>query len=312
MKLIAHIRCHEECGVEGSFTFAGRRECPRCGFRDVRFAVIFAIARLGRRPYWRLSVRLWLLSDLHIELSRDWDLPAPGARPDYDVLVVAGDLMPRMERGVKWLLERVTDRDVVYVGGNHEGYGTDLDRTIEKARLAAAGSNVHVLENDSVRIGDVVFLGAIGWTDFGLFGDPERAMRVAGDVMNDYKKVRVSDYSRRLHPADTLARHMRTRDFLQRELSKPKTCQARVVVTHMSFHAEGVRRGHEREEISAAYASHADIAGADLWVYGHTHESRDFEIGGTRIVSNPKGYGPWFRHETWENANFDPIFVIEI
>ena len=54
-------------------------------------------------------MRLWILSDLHIELTRGWDLPAGADRPDFDVLVVAGDLIPRMERGVRWLRERVTD-----------------------------------------------------------------------------------------------------------------------------------------------------------------------------------------------------------
>jgi hypothetical protein len=59
MKVVAHIRCRE-CGVEGSFTFVGRRECPCCGSRDIRFAlriedftdddpVIIAIARLVER-----------------------------------------------------------------------------------------------------------------------------------------------------------------------------------------------------------------------------------------------------------------------
>jgi hypothetical protein len=35
-----------------------------------------------------------------------------------------------MERGVAWLLERVTDRPVIYVPGNHEFYGCDIDRTV--------------------------------------------------------------------------------------------------------------------------------------------------------------------------------------
>jgi predicted phosphodiesterase len=256
-------------------------------------------------------MRLWILSDLHLEATRGWDLPAGAARPNFDVLVIAGDLITRMPRGVKWLLERVTDRDIVYVAGNHEGYGTDLDRTIEKARIAAAGTNLHILQNDSVTISGTIFLGATGWTDFNLFGDQDRAMRAAGEAMNDYKKIRLSNYELRLRPAHTLARHMETRAFLQRELSRPKTLP-RVVVTHMGFHAEAVRRGFEHDLISAAYSSRAPIQGADLWVYGHTHETRDFRVGATRVVSNAKGYGPWKLGETWENSDFDPTLIVEI
>jgi metallophosphoesterase superfamily enzyme len=95
-----------------------------------------------------------------MEQTRGWDLPRPDDRPHYDVLIIAGDLITRMERGVARLLERVTDRPVIYVGGNHEAYGTDIDRTIEKARVAAAGTNIHVLENDTVEIDGVTFIGA--------------------------------------------------------------------------------------------------------------------------------------------------------
>jgi 3',5'-cyclic AMP phosphodiesterase CpdA len=49
-------------------------------------------------------LRLWILSDLHLELTRGSDLPSAEARPDFDVMVVAGDLIPKMERGVAWLL----------------------------------------------------------------------------------------------------------------------------------------------------------------------------------------------------------------
>jgi hypothetical protein len=104
---------------------------------------------------------------------------------------------------------------------------------------------------------------------------------------------------------------VQSRAFLERELSKPKI-GPRVVVTHHGFHAETVRRGHEHEEISAAYSSDAAIEGADLWAYGHTHESRAFQVGDTMVVSNAKGYGPWRPGETWENPDFDPTFTIEI
>jgi 3',5'-cyclic AMP phosphodiesterase CpdA len=62
------------------------------------------------------------MSDIHVELTNGWDLPDPAQRPDFDVLVMAGDLVPAMERGVNWLRARVTDRPVIYIPGNHEAY----------------------------------------------------------------------------------------------------------------------------------------------------------------------------------------------
>lgn len=32
---------------------------------------------------------------------------------------------------------------------------------------------------------------------------------------------------------------------------------------------------------------------ADVWIFGHTHETENIVIGATRVVSNGKGYGPW-------------------
>jgi predicted phosphodiesterase len=256
-------------------------------------------------------MRLWVGSDFHIETTRGWDLPVVSARPSFDVMIVAGDLIPRMERGVKWLLERIQDRPVIYVAGNHEGYGTDIDRTIEKAQALAVGTNIHVLQNNSVTIGGTTFIGATGWTDFDLFGDPTSAMRAAGDVMNDYRKIRIRNYEMRLRPEHTLARHNETRTFLKRELSQPRN-GPRVVVTHMGFHAEAVRLGSEDDLISAAYTSNDPIDGADLWIYGHTHENRDFHVGATRVISNAKGYGPWRTGDTWENPHFDPALIVEI
>lgn len=258
-------------------------------------------------------MRLWILSDLHLELTRGWDLPTGAARPDFDVMIVAGDLITRMERGVTWLRERVADHPVIYTPGNHEFYGCDIDRTVEKARLAAVGTNIHVMQNDTIEIGGVTFIAATLWTDFDLFGNPYRAMDVAGDTMNDYRKIRKDNYHHRLRPSDTLARHMQSRDFIARELRLAKTAR-RVVISHHGPHPQAIKAGFEHDIISAAYVSALTnfMTGVDLWIYGHTHESKDFVVGSTRVVSNAKGYGPWTVGEPWENASFDQHFVIEI
>jgi predicted phosphodiesterase len=259
-------------------------------------------------------LRLWIMSDLHVELTRGWDLPELDERPPFDVMIVAGDLVTRMERGVRWLLERVTDRTVLYVPGNHEMFGADIDRTVDKARQAAAGTNVRILQNDSETIGDCLFVGATFWSDFELFGNRAFAMNRAGDVMNDYKKIRKRSYSERLRPIDTLVRHHASRGFIARTI-RDTAANRKVVITHHGCVRQAIRNGMEHDIISAAYVSDCPdlLDGVDVWIYGHTHESREFRVGKTLIVSNAKGYGPWEPAQSvWENASFNPNYVIEI
>jgi predicted phosphodiesterase len=272
-------------------------------------------------------LRLWILSDLHLELTRGWDLPSGDARPDFDVLVVAGDLIPRMERGVRWLRERVTG-PVVFVPGNHESYGCDVDRTVEKARAVAAGTGIHVLQNETCSIGGLTFAGATLWTDFALNGDAHRGMAAAGDRMNDFKKIRTAGYSRRFLPHHALARHLESRAFLEAEMRRPR-CGRLVVVTHhapvpempQAAGGSGEDPGLDpsfRTDLTMMMSPAADegrgaLRPADLWIYGHTHESLDARIGATRVVCNAKGYGPWPPRDTaWDNPRFDPNYVIEI
>lgn len=278
---------------------------------------------------------LWVMSDLHVELTRGWDLPSPSGRPTFDVMVVAGDLIPRMERGVRWLLERVPDRPVIYVPGNHEAYGCDERRTVEKAMEAAEGTKIFVMQNRWIRIGEVTFAGATLWTDFELFGDAHRAMTVAADRMNDFKKIRTNRYLERFRPPHALARHRESRAFLEAELRNRRDVKLVVVTHHAPMPSRAYRLGRhypgvklpDEELLTAAYRSDltdlmwptpiADgknaLRPADLWIYGHTHESEDVVIGHTRVVSNAKGYYPWLpKHRTWDNPNFDPNFVIEI
>ncbi|HEY2526770.1 MAG TPA: metallophosphoesterase [Xanthobacteraceae bacterium] len=262
-------------------------------------------------------MKLWIMSDIHTELTEGWDLPGPGARPDFDVLVVAGDLVPRMERGVAWLRERLTNRPIIYVPGNHEFYGTDLDKTVDKARVAADGTNVHILQNDAIRLCGVRFIGATLWTDFNLFGNPAVAMDAALLAMTDFQRIWKSNYQQRLRPIDTVARHMESRAFVVAELAKPSP-EKRVVVTHHAPLGGARRPGYEEDAIAAAYTSSLEYlianSAPDLWIYGHVHISDDRTIGAARIVSNAKGYGPYppMGLPTWDNPDFDPHFVIDV
>jgi predicted phosphodiesterase len=49
--------------------------------------------------------------------------------------------------------------------------------------------------------------------------------------------------------------------------------------------------------------------GARLWIHGHTHDSFDYRLDGTRVVCNPRGYA---KDGANENPLFDAGFMIEI
>jgi Icc-related predicted phosphoesterase len=257
---------------------------------------------------------LWAFSDLHLELSPRWLLPRQ--RPRFDVLVIAGDLITRAERGVKWLLEHMPDKPAVYVLGNHEAYGADIDITLEKARRLAQATNIHVLENDFIEIDGIEFAGATMWTDFALLGSDRIAacMDVARNEMNDFRRIRKNNYAQRFQPEDALIRHNATIAFLRRRVSEAPD-RRRVIVTHH----RPVRTTASDNPIEAAYSSSLDdlilSLGARVWISGHVHESDDRVVGTTRLVSNPKGYGPFPRsrpHGLWENRHFDPFLTIDV
>ena len=89
-------------------------------------------------------MRLWILSDLHIE-GCVWDMPS--LAPDYDVLIAAGDIHDPASEGVEWLAARSNGKPVIYVPGNHEWYAHNYPFTVksetEAARARAAELRVH-------------------------------------------------------------------------------------------------------------------------------------------------------------------------
>jgi len=44
-----------------------------------------------------------------------------------------------------------------------------------------------------------------------------------------------------------------------------------------------------------------------FWVHGQTHSKFDYQIAGTRVVCNPRGY-----HGLRLNKKFDPALVVEV
>lgn len=259
-------------------------------------------------------MRALVLSDLHHELWREY---APRSNPSIsrpDVVVLAGDINVGA-RAVEWATRMFPTLPVVYVHGNHEAYGKNLEDVQEQiAQACQASGHVHFLNCGEFKLGNIRFLGATLWTDFKLFGDDMRqaSMREADAVMTDYKRIRLAKQGfRKLRSTDTAQLHGAHRLWLKEKLAEPHAGKT-VVVTHMAPSLKSVADGFENDLSSAAYASRLDdlVQMADVWIHGHMHESSDYHIGKCRVVCNPCGYMK--RGGQGENPEFDPNFIIEI
>jgi predicted phosphodiesterase len=253
-------------------------------------------------------LKLNILSDLHLSVC-----PLESPDNDADVIVVAGDVA-RPGAAVAWLLG--LRKPVFYVPGNHEFYGGSIAGTVAELKRRCAGTSIRVLDNDEVVFGGVRFLGTTLWTDFMLFGDGEQraaAVQEAVKFMRDFSRIRVREADERpFSPADSTELFDKHAAWLERALAEPYAGPT-VVITH---HAPSPRSIHPRfagSLLNACFVSAAErLVDGDrvrLWIHGHTHDSFDYVLNGTRVVCNPRGYA---KNETNENPRFDPNFAVEI
>lgn len=249
-------------------------------------------------------MKVRVLSDLHLEFGA-WEPPAAPA----DVVVLAGDITPG-PRGLAWAREHFPDTPIVYVLGNHEFYGEVFETATASAREQAAGLGVHLLECDAVVIGGVRILGCTLWTDFRLEGGraaEARAKLEARHLMNDFRVIRCAGGT--FTPDDAQRLHERAREWLGHRLAEPFDGPT-VVVTHHLPHRRSIHPRYAHHPLNPCFATHLPKLvqrPVALWIHGHTHESMDYRVRGTRVVCNPRGYFP---HDM--NPSFDPALVVEI
>jgi hypothetical protein len=211
--------------------------------------------------------RIHVLSDLHLDTG-------PYALPsdlEFDILVAAGDIGP-IEISIPWLA--AVGKPVVYVLGNHEHYDRAFTDTLAAAKALAHGTQVHVLERESVTIQGVRFLGATLWTSFGdwhpeLVREASRRMRDYHHIeegtwrskgTNDnkqksrYRKIGIKvrepepDTVPKFHPAMAYYEHTQTIKWLERMLKADLNIPT-VVVSHHAPTFEALRAAGIREEL---------------------------------------------------------------
>ncbi|MEF7616836.1 metallophosphoesterase [Aquincola sp. MAHUQ-54] len=258
-------------------------------------------------------MRLQLLSDLHLETEAFDPVPAPGA----DVLVLAGDIDSRwqaLDRFAGWPVP------VVFVPGNHEFDGRELQDALDGLRECCARLGMTLLERETCVLAGpdgrrVRFAGTVRWCDFDLFGPAQRdrALR-AGEYFQ-----RVMRATRGGQPFDAAAvreEALACRDWLAATLAAPAdgAWDATVAVTHFAPSARSLDPRYGKQPGSASFCNADDalIPRADLWLHGHLHCRHDYRVPGaggrsTRVVCQARG----LEHKG-EAEGFDPFKPIDV
>jgi 3',5'-cyclic AMP phosphodiesterase CpdA len=267
-------------------------------------------------------IKIQLASDLHLEfLQRGYPgerliAPVSGA----DVLVLAGDIANGVD-AFKLFADWSGPSNsipVIYVAGNHEFYGHAIEPMRLKMKEAAAHHNIHFLENESVVLNGVRFLGTTLWTDYRL--DPYRSqaqqMQHLEYGLNDHQLIRSG--GKRFTTQDALRCHQQARDWLQQELAQPWAGKT-VVVSHHAPHPGSVHPRYQDNILNPGFASDLSdlLPGVDLFLHGHAHDGFDYQVGRCRVVANPagyilnRGYAPREQFE-FENKAFNPALTLEL
>ena len=228
-------------------------------------------------------MKIRLISDVHHEFYEDKTLYA---NKGEDVLVIAGDLnvgVDRCWRALKQFAEKT--KEVIYVPGNHEYYHGTIPEFDDDMRRLTYGSNVHFLNPGRVTIGDVTFIGAALWSNF---GNDQFAQHYCATNINDFHVIKQFNTRKCVELYDLHAGYIKD----QYSAVEGK----KVIVTHFLpdhacvdpiYRGEGVINKYFANDLGKWIAGLTDVP---YWLFGHTHSNVDIEIGDTQVIANPYGY----------------------
>ena len=261
-------------------------------------------------------MNIQLLSDLHLESNPRFSAqPVPGA----DLLVLAGDIgsyqpgsllddqdfglarfspLPPAQGGAGW------PTPVLFVPGTHEYDGLDFDATHQRLRETCERLDIIWLEQQSVVMGGVRFIGSTLWADFDALSAIAAA---AGDITlgeqlkNREKAFRAANFylskNHAFHQGrPVLAEAVRERGlssqaWLRQALARPFE-GITVVVTHFAPSLLSADPRYGLAPGTAGFCNALDelLGQAQLWLHGHLHCPSDYLKNGCRVVANPLGY----------------------
>ena len=251
-------------------------------------------------------MKIRLLSDLHTEFRLPYKTHQMSEYRGEDVLVLAGDIASGATN-TKDVIKHFLDQGfphIVYLPGNHEYYGSSIKHFDDKMLdFAETTRGVHFLRPGQVEIAGVLFCGGTLWTNF---MDNPISQSVCGRAINDFRQI--TNFKTR-DAYDLYYKHL---DYIKQSYEQ-RGDKPVVVVTHFLPARECIApRWRGSDLLNDYFANDLGSWIAEMqnttWLFGHTHDAVDLQLGNTRVVANPHGY----YNAMNDGEGFDPFKTITV
>jgi len=256
-----------------------------------------------------------LLSDTHLETGKQINIP----KMDKDketVLVLAGDI--GYPKHVISLVEEVAHNflAVIYITGNHEYYDVTSDKEEIDAVLVAAFEkveNAHFLNDSSIVIEDVTFIGSTLWSDI------TNKLHTMGNIKHQLNDFRLIKYFPDEEESDGFVTSLtpekmgewNTKAITYLSDTIRRVTEKTVVVTHFSPSIKSSHMKYFGDVLNPYFHNALDhllVSNKLTWLHGHTHATCKYSLKDSDVYCNPWGYYDIYV----ENPEYDPYLLIEV
>jgi hypothetical protein len=242
-------------------------------------------------------MKIQYASDIHLEVMElDGDLASDEdfqmiIEPDAPVLVLAGDILTTKTRCASLFLDWVSRKfeHVFWIMGNHEYYSNvqiPMKEILAYYR-SMCPQNVHILDNETYELDDVLFIGSTLWSYI-----PEEDRPEVHQYLNDYRMIYNSTHYK-ITPVETSFWHVNNVKFLQETLNQNPNKKCVIITHHCPINQGTSHPQFEGKVTNQAYASNITLENTEnlkLWICGHTHHNFMIQRKNYLVTSNQFGY----------------------
>ncbi len=235
--------------------------------------------------------QVFIASDIHLEFyKKPEEYPAlVSSKKEDSILILAGDVVThnQVNKTADWWkhISNMFDH-VLYVPGNHDYYGSSIDKGLPRhRRIFESLPNVHLLQNEVINIDGVDYFGSTLWTDLNRNSYHDTFCVKKG--MSDFTYI--DDFTIDIW----LKENEKARDAM---FSKLANSDRPVIITHHLPDYNFVDERFKGTSINAGFANTQlfdrilNVLNPRLYVFGHTHYRRRSYFGDTTVICNAVGY----------------------